>query len=411
MRTYLALILLTACGGSTPCEGAGCVGMDAGDRDAAPIDAQAASDAPSAPDASLADAGMRCPAPVTPAAFDCATEDPTLTFGAPITADPMTWTFIPFDDAFCMNGTSTGIGVNLNPASDRVLIYLEGGGACFDLITCAGVAGLNGFGARDLANGEATLARGLFARDATNPMADWNFVYVPYCTGDVHGGTNDAGPSGRHHVGYRNVTAYLRRLVPTFSTASLVLLAGRSAGGLGTLVNFDQVQRAFDCTQVHLLDDAGAVLGDDYLKPCLQSTVRELWGVDAILPGGCPQCLCSDGGGLSAIYPYLATRYPAARFGLISGTEDQTFRSFYSYGYSASCRIPGNMPGEEFRAGLLEVRSSMSAFDNFRTFYVPGDRHTFTGSSLASTSVGGTTLTDWVGQLVAEDPSWPHVGP
>ena len=36
------------------------------------------------------------------------------------------WTFVPFDDAFCADGTTTGIGVN---PGGRLVIYLMGGGA------------------------------------------------------------------------------------------------------------------------------------------------------------------------------------------------------------------------------------------------------------------------------------------
>src|SRR5262245_55134744 len=47
--------------------------------------------------------------------------------GQPITAPSDQWTWIPFDDAFCGNGTTTGIGVNPTTKSTRVLIFLEGG--------------------------------------------------------------------------------------------------------------------------------------------------------------------------------------------------------------------------------------------------------------------------------------------
>src|SRR6478752_8591829 len=48
---------------------------------------------------------------------------------------PKTWQYVPVDGAQCMNGTPTGIGVNLGTSGDLV-IYLEGGGACFNDGTC-----------------------------------------------------------------------------------------------------------------------------------------------------------------------------------------------------------------------------------------------------------------------------------
>src|SRR5262249_16786869 len=56
--------------------------------------------------------------------------------GTPISAPMEQWTWVPFDNAFCANGTPTGIGVNLTDKSKRVMIYLQGGGACWDQLTC-----------------------------------------------------------------------------------------------------------------------------------------------------------------------------------------------------------------------------------------------------------------------------------
>lgn len=367
-------------------------------------------------DAGDVDAGMDAgeermcpPGPVAPPPYDCEANTPPAA-GDPIVADAMTWTFVPFDDAFCANGSTTGIGVNINPASTRVLIYLEGGGACFDDVSCAGSP--QRFGSSDFAAYADALDVGLFDRgDTNNPFRDHSFVFVPYCTGDVHGGTNENGFGGRTQVGFRNVTRYLTRIVPTFPNATDVILTGRSAGGLGAIVNFDQVQRAFDCVPVYAFDDGGAVLGDMYLRPCLQSLVRDLWGLDAIVPADCPQCTCNDGGGLVNVYAYLARRYPDRRFGLATSMGDATFRTFYGYGYSRFCNVPSPMPAEDFAAGLEEVRAMLASDDNFHTYYVPGEQHTFSYMSLSSTSVDGTTLATWLTELVEDDPAWSDVGP
>src|SRR5271154_3071426 len=53
-----------------------------------------------------------------------------------ITAPDDAWTWVPFDNAFCGNGSTVGIGVNLSTTSTRVLLYLEGGGACWNELTC-----------------------------------------------------------------------------------------------------------------------------------------------------------------------------------------------------------------------------------------------------------------------------------
>jgi hypothetical protein len=343
-------------------------------------------------------------------------ETPPIEIGEPITAPAAEWTFIEFPDSRCLNDTATGIGVNLSPESERVMIYLEGGGACFSEATCTlATAHTDGFSERDFRSLVAVAgSAGIFNRDdPANPVADWSFVFIPYCTGDVHAGTNPDGFGGRTQVGFLNMQAYLRRLVPTFSSAELVLLTGSSAGGFGAALNYDQVATAFtSCTPVHLLDDAGPPMSDTYLKPCLQDTWRTLWGLDESLPADCDACRGGDGGGIVNYASYLAEKYPDRRFGLLSSMEDSVIRSFMGYGYSFNCSLPANMPAADFRAGLLELRDDIvGPYDNFRTFYVEGTQHTFLGSAPSSQIAGGVTLSRWIEQLVEGDPTWTDVGP
>src|ERR1700760_689819 len=59
---------------------------------------------------------------------------PTFTAtGMPLTeAVEGTWTWIDFPNTTCRDGSPSGIGVIKNSASTKLMIYLEGGGACFD---------------------------------------------------------------------------------------------------------------------------------------------------------------------------------------------------------------------------------------------------------------------------------------
>jgi len=408
----LALVLLLlaptpllGCGGDDDAAGvdAGPVAVDSGPPtgDAAP---------PPADGGGGTDAGGRTDAGPPPPCMP----DPTLERGDPIATPAGEWTFVEFPESRCMNGSSTGIGVSLNPDSDSVVIYLEGGGACFDVWTCGSVAHSGGFNAAtfaSIASGGGN--RGIFDRtNASNPVADWNFVFVPYCTGDVHAGNNPMGPSGRMHVGYANVGEYLKRLVPTFEGSGKVLLTGSSAGGFGAAWNYHRTQQAFGCTPVYLLDDAGPPLSDAYMKPCLQGLWRDLWNLNATTPPECTDCIGSDGGGISNYLSFIAQRYPERRLGLLSTMADRTIRGFFGYGYSPSCTTPAGMPSAEFEAGLLELRDEITApYDNFATYYVEGTAHTFLGRQLSTVDENGTNLGDWIGQMISDDPAWTDVGP
>src|SRR5262245_2593785 len=157
---------------------------------------------------------------------------PFTTTGAPLSGPDNAWRWIDFPDSTCRDGSKAGLAVNMNSASKNVMIFLMGGGACFDPLTCA-TNPANAGGQMTGGSG------GVFARtNAANPVKDWNWIFVPYCTGDVHIGTQDngtvAGVNGQQHfVGRKNMEAFLQRIVPTFPDATQVVLTGVSAGGFG----------------------------------------------------------------------------------------------------------------------------------------------------------------------------------
>ena len=166
--------------------------------------------------------------------------------GVPITGvTPGTWNWVDFPTALCRDGTPTGIGVNPSTTgSKKLMIFLEGGGACFNAQTCS--ANPAHFGKSELVNifvpAEGT--NGIFSRiDTNNAVADWNMVYIPYCTGDVHAGSAPnatvPGVAGtQQFVGYTNVTQYLSRIVPTPGMIGGDLKIGRIPAG-GTLITCD----------------------------------------------------------------------------------------------------------------------------------------------------------------------------
>ena len=72
----------------------------------------------------------------------------------------------------CADSFATGIGVNLPARSRRVAVFLMAGGACGD---------------------DATYYRDRTATNIAGGYGAGRFVFVPYCTGDVHVG-DDVAP-------------------------------------------------------------------------------------------------------------------------------------------------------------------------------------------------------------------------
>lgn len=333
--------------------------------------------------------------------------------GDALTGDDMTWTWVDFPDTTCRDGSKSGLSVSLNSKSDKLMIFLEGGGACYDLLTCL----TNPTNADAMKGGHSA---GIFARDNDkNPVKDWNFVYIPYCTGDVHLGTKDDGNvdgvGAAHFDGRTNLTAYLNRIVPTFADASQVLLTGVSAGGFGAAGNAEYVQWAFGDVPVTVIDDSGPTMTTKVVPSCLQKQWREIWGLDGSVLKDCgADCPKPDD------FEIDYTRHVAARAnnrmaGLISSTADMVITVFYGYGQmdcmgNAATPVPAN----EFEAGLLEYRDILkSVYPNYGTYYIPDTKHTWIGDDGFYTTMTGANkrpLVDWVTDIV-NGKAATHEGP
>lgn len=247
----------------------------------------------------------------------------------------MTWKFFEIPGTRCIDGTPGGFGVNYNPGSTKLAIFLEGGGACFNGLCDS----LHTWGP-DL----PTSASGIYDRNNTaNPVRDWSWVYVPYCSGDVYAGQAETmlGGQMRYFYGYSNITAFLERIVPTF-TVDQVLLTGSSAGGFGSSINYPQTQRAFGDVPVVLINDSAPPMSNAVYPDCLQETWRTVWGLDKTVLAECGAD-CDDPKAFSDDFlAHIRNTFPNMRGGLYSTLSDQTIRSFAGYGWTNGYNMCGN---------------------------------------------------------------------
>lgn len=340
---------------------------------------------------------------------DGTTTEPSPWDGEPLPdAPPGEWQWVDFPDALCRDGSTTGIGVRYG-SGDGLVIYFQGGGACFNALTCANnPASFSG----DDFNGPSY---GIFDPGPDNPVGDWTHVYIPYCTGDVHAGNrpdqqSEAGV--QQFVGYRNVTAYLERVVPTFTGVGHVMVTGMSAGGYGAAFNYDRIAAAFPGTPVTLIDDSGPPLDFSVAPLCLQQKWSELWGFDDTIPAGCEDCFPSQGGGIVNIGRHIAKKYPNQRLGLISSTGDAVIRFFFGFGGNDCTALLPNTPQAAFEAALITARDEYfnEPAGVWGTFYIDNsDTHTWLGENLSDVVVGDTSLADWISDMIAGQAQ--HVGP
>lgn len=342
--------------------------------------------------------------------------DTTPTFGAPIEIEPDQyghWVWIAMPEMHCSNGTTGGFAVNFTIESRDVLIYLQGGGICYDAATCALGGAATSVGDDPLQTAIDTPIReqrGIFDRlDASNPFRDSNFVVVPHCTGDHHTGNRIAtyGNTTYQHVGYTNITRMLERVVPTFPDASRVVLSGFSAGGVGITANYHQLAKAFESVgqpPPYLVIDAGPFMRPPFLTTTAQAALRESWGLDGTVGTFCRTCLET---GFHELYRVNADLHPGLRSSLVCADDDSVVRLLYGVLNKNAFDSTHMRQGLDDLADWGEANLDPAGPSRHRVFYYGGTRHgALEVDALSNTPGLAAFLT---GQLGSGD--WPSVRP
>jgi hypothetical protein len=359
--------------------------------------------------------------------------------GTPLTPPPPAgWTWYSVPGTSCRDGSEAGLFIRFSE-SNRLLVFFEGGGAC----TTAGFCNFNpqsvnhvltGTGETVLGsalgaapgrqqpgayqNGEVT---GIFSADrAENPFVDWNMVYIPYCTGDVHFGTREAASvpgvaQPQKFVGSLNTRVFVSKLVPTFEAGlERVVVAGSSAGSFGAALNFSMISDAFG-VQTDAILDSGVPFEDEFWPTCLQKSWRELFGLDAALPPDCAECFRADGGGLLGLSDFLIAKHPTSRIALISSLHDEVIRLFFTPGLD-NCATVTNadpigitvgqiaggqlFPTATYESGLLALRAKYLSVGRMASYFLAQSNTTLHQHTwrprFFDPAAGSTTLAEFV---------------
>jgi len=148
--------------------------------------------------------------------------------------------------ARCLDGSPSGYYLYKTSNSQYTnswIIWLEGGGWCFPHSTYPNVEDCfsrltNSLGSSNYWG----------TTQGVSFVLDYNYVYIQYCGGDFHSGTRTTPDSnGLYYSGHNTLVATIAKLKAEqgLNSATTVVLNGGSAGGIGTLANFDYVQNQF----------------------------------------------------------------------------------------------------------------------------------------------------------------------
>ncbi|HEY5944944.1 MAG TPA: pectin acetylesterase-family hydrolase [Kofleriaceae bacterium] len=330
-----------------------------------------------------------------------------------------TWIKVEPPGVVCGNNTPYKFFVNYSDKSDNLLVVLEPGGACWDYDSCTGKNGIRGAanvnGLPDDHYKLAPFISPFLNRDRPEvSTGDWNFVYIPYCTGDVHTGNNIAtyadeeGTSSVefHHDGHHATEEITAWLDSNFTHVPKLFVTGCSAGGVGSAVNYHFLRNGIHAAEKgYMLDDSGPVFPSTGYSGPMHAKIREAWNVDSLGGQLPPGFTFEDMGTLNTA---LADEFPHDRLATTYFRRDMDF-SLYSYE-----RFYNFPPKDEILrmwdadtqlfTKLYDTRSNLKYFIPY--WRNVNDSHCTTVLSFAGSDIEAQNLTleQWVKDLLADKP-------
>jgi hypothetical protein len=303
------------------------------------------------------------------------------------------WTSIPGgDDCRCSDGSPFEIWER--PADPtKVMLYFEGGGACFSAETCApGIPTFN----RNLELGVPPDRGGVFDEtNPENPIAEYSIIYVPYCTGDVHLGDSVTEYSDTvtiDHNGFPNADKGLQTVLADDPDVEQLLVAGSSAGSIPTPAFAGLAADELPDTEIVTFGDSSAASPD---VPALNAAIGGLWGVFQNVPDWpVNEGLTPEEWSFPGLYVQAGSQHP-----------DITFARF-DYAYDAVQSTFAGLAGiaADDLLGFIEQTESDIEADGvpIASYIAPGTSHTILGSDgFYDMEVEGVRLVDFFAALVA----------
>lgn len=306
------------------------------------------------------------------------------------------WTVMePGGETICSNGTPYSFFVR--PAAeetDKLLIYLQGGGACWFGEICD----LNASPQYDPFVDESDVPgpTGIFDyENEANPFADYHAVFLPYCTADVHVGdavqtyTSSQGDVTINHKGYVNAMSALDWTFANFEMPETVFVTGSSAGSIPAPFYAEFVAEAYPDARIEVLGDAAG----GYRNPDASVVTFGNWGTMDILTELYSDYTLEEMD-FEAFYVEVGKAYPDITMAQFNNAYDAVQIGFL---------MLLGMQDIDLLVLLEENFADVEAeLPELATFTAGGDAHTVLMTpGFYTYAVGDNTVRDWVASLAA----------
>jgi hypothetical protein len=301
----------------------------------------------------------------------------------------------PGGGTVCGRGAPFAFWAHLG-SPERLLVYFDGGGFCWDYRSCAPAASLfkdqvtdmddpgrHGTGILDLANPD-------------NPFRGWSVLYVPSCSGDLFAGASartyrsgDGRAVTIHHRGRVNATAALDWIFQRVPHPTQVVVAGCSAGSVGSVLHTPRIIERYPDARI-------AQIGDSLGYLLSEPTDLRAWQAHALLPQWIPAVRSLRPGTLTMprLYGAVADHYPMSTFAQVNFRTDAVQRAYY--------QAAGGRAEDFDRALLGNLARIRDGTPTFRSCLLDGSDHCALSSGrFYELQSSGITLRNWVADLAA----------
>ena len=334
-----------------------------------------------------------------PAATTTTTEAAPTTTEAPAitttTEPPLGWQkILAGDDCACSDGSEYSYWVREGDPS-KVMLFFDGGGACFSAESCdPNGSPTYSIRADDNPNEAAS---GVFdLENPENPVGDWTMIFMPYCTGDGHLGTNAGHDYGEgiiiNHTGFLNGLKGFDEIVANYGTADQILVTGSSAGGIPVPLFAGLLADALPDTEILGLPDAS---GGYPSNPLINGVIGGVWGTEGAIPyWSTTEGVTAAEMGIPELFTYAGLEFPDIRWARFDHAYDGTQASFSALAGLEDSSVKAVL---DINEGLTE-----DAGVDLPVYIAPGTEHTIMGrAEMYELEVEGVRYVDWLTDFIA----------
>lgn len=328
-------------------------------------------------------------------------------------------------------------------SNNKLVIYFQGGGACWHFNNCvekptyseelmlydnADILDL-------ISNGQAKSMgySGIFDfTNPENPFKDWNFVYIPYCTGDLHWGKKDTEYTKNstsviiRHRGHVNFQLVLEWLKNHFKNPDpeIIFVTGISAGSYGSIFNFPYIAEEFTNSDLYLFCDAGnGVITDDF-----KQSIDDVWGSSLPEAGNFNEfsSFNIDNLTIADLYSTIANFYNHYHFAQYTAAWDENQVFFYNvmvnienpgtdYEYWYHQNDPQNLPWCDWHTTMRDITDTTNTLittnpKNYAYYIAPGEVHTILmNNEVYTLTVEGVRFVDWLRSIIEGGATFANV--